>query len=92
MKMAYVISIDTEPETVEALRAEGHAVEMGEIGYRTGQQLLVAPPHESDLLICDLRRPACFDATNWGPGRNDNFRCKIENPSRTLYIVALMAS
>ena len=77
--MAYVISIDTEPETVNALRAEGHTVDLGDFGYRTGRQNLFAPPHESDLLICDLRRPACFNATNWGPnGLNDNFRCKIE--------------
>lgn len=76
--MAYIICLDTEPETVEALRSEGHTVEAGEIGYRTGKPLLVSPPHECDLLICDLKKPACFNMKNWGPGGNDNFHCKIE--------------
>jgi len=76
--MAYVICLDTEPETIETLRAEGHHVDTGETGYRTGWPLLKVPPHECDLLICDLRKPACFNATHWGPGRNDNFQCTIE--------------
>ena len=76
--MAYIICLDTEPETVEALRSEGHTVETGEIGYRTGKPLFVSPPHECDFLICDLKKPACFNMKNWGPGGNDNFHCKIE--------------
>jgi len=76
--MAHVLCLDTEPETVQTLRAAGHIVETGEIGYRTGRPIIMTPPHEFDLLISDLRRPACFDATHWGPGGNDNFKCKIE--------------
>ncbi len=76
--MAQVLCIDTEPETIQAIQDAGHIVEHGEVGCRTGRPLLVHPPHEFDLLICDLRRPACFDTTYWGPGKNDNYHCKIE--------------
>ena len=73
-----VLCIDTEPETVKTIEAAGHAVVQGDIGFLTGRPNLPYPPHEYDLLICDLLRPACFDVTYWGPGKNDNFRCKIE--------------
>lgn len=73
-----VLCIDTEPETIRTIKTAGHAVVEGDIGFRTGRPNLSHPPHEYDLLICDLRRPACFDVTYWGPGKNDNFHCKIE--------------
>lgn len=76
--MTHLLCIDTEPETVQSLREAGHDVTTGELGYRTGRPLLESPPHEYDLLVCDLKRPACFDATHWGPGKNDNFHCRIE--------------
>jgi hypothetical protein len=76
--MANVLCIDTEPETAQAIAIAGHDVEQGELGFRTGRPLLRHPPHEFDLLVCDLRKPACFDKTFWGPGKNDNYRCKIE--------------
>lgn len=73
-----ILCIDTEPETIKTIEAAGHTVAQGDIGFRTGRPNLSHPPHEHDVLICDLRRPACFDVTYWGPGKNDNFRCKIE--------------
>lgn len=73
-----IICIDTEPETIKAIEATGHTVDHGEIGFRTGRPNLSHPPHEYDLLICDLRRPACYDVTYWGPGKNDNYHCQIE--------------
>jgi hypothetical protein len=78
--MANVLCIDTEPETAQAIADAGHDVERGELGFRTGHPALRHPPHEFDLLVCDLRKPACFDKTFWGPGKNDNYRCKIEKP------------
>lgn len=61
------------------------------MGYRTGKLGFHFPaPHEVDLIICDLKRPACFDRKNWGPnGGNDNFRCKIipqEELNNTFYV------
>lgn len=76
--MIQVLCLDTEPETVQAMREAGHFVATGELGFRTGRPLLTDPPHEFDLMVCDLRRPACFDATRWGPGLNSNFSCRIE--------------
>ncbi len=76
-----VLCIDTEPETVNSLESAGHNVAQGNIGFRIGFPSLTYPPHEFDLLLCDLRRPACFDTRRWGPGGNDNFHCRIEeNP------------
>lgn len=75
--MPNVLCLDTEPETVEALRLEGYTVKTGDLRYRTGLRSLDDPPHEFDLLICDLKRPARFDIRKWGR-ENDNFRCKIE--------------
>lgn len=76
--MARILCIDTEPETIRALRDFGHTVESGDIGYRTGAPRLSIPPHEFDLIACDLRKPACFDRLKWGEGRNDNYRAIIE--------------
>lgn len=81
-----ILCIDTEPETIKAIEAAGHTVDHGEIGFRTGRPNLSHPPHEYDLLICDLRRPACFDATNWGPGGNDNYHCLIEREIRDVLV------
>src|SRR5581483_12253889 len=80
--MAKVLCIDTEPETVQAITDAGHDVEKGELGFPTGRPALRHAPHEFDLLVCDLRKPACFDNTFWGPGKNDNYRCKIETPTQ----------
>lgn len=76
--MARLLCLDTEPETIEALRSIGHAVFTGEMGYRTGNRKVAVPPHEVDALIFDLKKPACFDRLKWGPyGGNDNFKCTI---------------
>lgn len=73
-----ILCIDTEPETIRILEAAGHTVAHGDIGFRTGYPNLPYPPHEFDLVICDLHQPACYDVTYWGPGKNDNYKCKIE--------------
>lgn len=83
--MANVLFIDTEPETIQAIRDAGHEVERGELGFRTGYPLLPHPPHEFDLMVCDLRRPACFDTTYWGPGMNDNYQCKIAKSIQEIW-------
>ena len=73
-----ILCVDTEPETIEIIKASGYSVEHGDIGFRSGHPNLPYPPHEFDLIICDLRQPACYDATYWGPGKNSNIKCKIE--------------
>lgn len=75
--MPRILCIDTEPSTVQSLQAAGHEVATGEMGYRTGVPVLSNAPHEFEAIVCDLREPACYDSLDWGPGRNDNFRCKI---------------
>lgn len=75
--MTRILCIDTAPATGEALVAAGHEVFAGTLGYTDGQPRLAMPPHEVDLILCDLRKPACFDSDWWGPGRNDNFQCTI---------------
>lgn len=74
--MAHVLCIDTEPDTAQAIRSANHEVAEGDVGFKTGRPNLSHPPH--DLIVCDLLKPACFDVTYWGPGKNDNFRCRIE--------------
>jgi hypothetical protein len=76
--MARVLCIDCEPEMVTAIKGKGHSVASVELGYRTGKRNFLSPPHECDLIVCDLKKPACFDSTDWGPGgRNDNYRCAL---------------
>jgi len=76
--MAQVLCLDTEPQTIEALRAAKYKVIAGDLGYRTGRRRLVVPPHEFDLIVCDLRLPACFDLNKWGPhGGNSNHSCTL---------------
>ncbi len=75
--MATILCIDTDTATAEALKAAGHSVSVGSLGYTDGRPRLATPPHEVDLIFCDLREPACFDIDYWGPGRNDNFHCTI---------------
>jgi predicted nucleotide-binding protein len=77
--MARVLCIDCEPETVSAIEGAGHSPATVELGYRTGKRNFFVPPHECDLIVCDLKKPACFDCTDWGPGRNDNFHCVLVN-------------
>lgn len=86
--MARVLCIDCEPETVAGLKGAGHSAVSVELGYRTGKRNFVAPPHEYDLMVCDLKKPACFDSTDWGPyGKNDNTRCElVEAVSNVAYL------
>ena len=73
-----ILCIDTEPEVSARLKEAGYTVFDVSMGYRTGKRGFHFPaPHEVNLIICDLLRPACFDRAKWGPGANDNFRCTI---------------
>ena len=67
--MAEVLAIDSEPETLETIVAAGHTVHPAEMGYRTAKRRFIVAPHEVDLILCDLKKPACYDSTFWGPGR-----------------------
>ena len=55
----------------------GHDVAVGDLGYRRGNFIQPNPPHEFEVIVCDLKSPACFDATQSGPGGNDNLNCTI---------------
>jgi len=74
-----ILCVDTEPETGQRLKDAGYAVFEVSMGYRTGKRnFSFPPPNEMNLIVCDLKRPACFDAQDWGPsGSNDNYRCRI---------------
>jgi hypothetical protein len=85
--MTSVLCLDTEPATIEAIRAKGHSVAVGNLGYRTGMFEQPHPPHEFEAIICDLKKPACFDGTHWGPGANNNTQCKIvEKPTDQMIL------
>jgi hypothetical protein len=75
--MSAILCLDTEPETIAALQRKGHHVSSGELGYRNGIFNQPFPPHEFEVVICDLKKPACFDARDWGPGGNSNYACQI---------------
>jgi TIR domain len=84
--MATILCIDTDPATAEALRAAGHRISVGTLGYTDGRPRLATPPHEVDLIVCDLRAPACFDATRWGPLGNSNSQCTIVQNPRVAWV------
>ncbi len=79
IKRSRIIFIDTEPDVVRRVKAAGHEVFDVSMGYRTGKRnFTYPPPNEVDLIVSDLRQPACFDRDDWGPGgRNNNFECEI---------------
>ncbi len=80
--MARILCIDTDAGTVGALQAAGHEVFQGTLGYQDGRPRVETPPHEVDLIVCDLWKPACYDSDRWGPGLNDNFTCTVvPNPT-----------
>ncbi len=73
-----ILCIDTELETLERLKDAGYTVSNVSMGYRTGKRDFPFPaPNEVDLVVCDLKHPACFDRTKWGPGFNNNFKCTV---------------
>jgi hypothetical protein len=83
--MADVLCLDTEPETLQQLKAS-HNVLGVPFGYRDGVRYLHRAPQDFDLIVCDLRRPACFDRTKWGPyGGNDNYKCAIVPPDQVTW-------
>ena len=76
--MSDILCLDTEPETVNMLKANGHSVTQAPFGYRDGIRYLHVAPHDFDLIVCDLRNPACYDEDKWGPyGGNDNYKCRV---------------
>jgi hypothetical protein len=75
--MADILCLDTVPETVNALQRAGHTVLSAFFGYRNGYRLLKRAPQDFDLIVCDLRQPACFDISRWGTLGNSNFSCTI---------------
>jgi hypothetical protein len=79
-----ILCVDTEPETTQGLKDAGYTVFEVSMGYRTGKRAFPFPaPNEVHLILCDLRRPACFDSRDWGPtGGNDNFRCRVVPPGQ----------
>ncbi len=85
-----ILCIDTEPEITQRLKETGFTVFNVSMGYRTGQRAFSFPaPNEVNLIVCDLRRPACFDSRDWGPGKNSNFGCKIvpyEQVNNSFYV------
>lgn len=89
--MSRILCLDSEPQTVDALLSHGHQVEVGGIGYRSGKPDLQIPPHEVDLIVCDLRHPACFDRLQWGDtgASNSNYRAMlVPKPTGQLIQVA----
>jgi Mn-dependent DtxR family transcriptional regulator len=73
-----VLFIDTEPEVIERIKEAGYSVFKANMGYRTGERgFSFPPPNEVDLIVCDLRCPACFDSKYWGPGKNNNQNCTV---------------
>src|ERR1700693_3291378 len=76
--MADILCLDTEPETLWALKGAGHNVLSASFGYADGFRYLHRAPQDFDLIVNDLRHPACYDKTKWGPyGGNDNYKCAI---------------
>ena len=80
-----ILCIDTQRDTIEALQRTGATVRSVEMGYQTGRRYIGVAPHESDMMVCDLLSPACFDGSKWGPGLNDNHQCTIVPPEAVTY-------
>lgn len=77
-----VYCIDAEDDFCSELEQRGITIIRGSLGYRYDQALvrkLPHPPHECDVIIYNVSNPACYDANSWGPGLNDNYRCKVVN-------------
>ena len=74
-----ILCIDTEPEVIDRLKTSGYSVHDVSMGYRTGKRSFAfPPPNEVDLIVCYLRRPGCFDVSDWKPlGANNNFDCRL---------------
>jgi hypothetical protein len=66
--MAHILCIDTDVATTTALSEDGHALTSQSLGYVDGRPNLKVPPHEVDLIVVDLKRPACFDESHLAHG------------------------
>ena len=82
--MSDILCLDTEPETIAALREVGHNVVSVPFGYRDGLRSLHVPPQDFDLILSDLKQPACFDSLAW-MHRNDNYKCEIVPPDELTW-------
>lgn len=90
-KMADILCLDTDPKTTKALEAAGHSVVASLFGYSVGYRSLTECPQDFDLIVCDMRHPACFDNFKWGPyGGNDNYRCKVVPPGDVTWETRLV--
>ena len=79
-KAMTVYCIDAEDEFSAGLEQNALTVIRGSLGYRYDQALirnLPHPPHECDVIVYNLCKPACYDVRSWGPGRNDNYHCEV---------------
>jgi len=72
-----ILFVDTEPETVKFFKERDYPVFEADMGFKSGKKKFIHPPHEVDLIVCDLLTPACFDSFSWGPGKNDNYQAKL---------------
>jgi hypothetical protein len=63
-----VLCLDCDPEFEAGLRAAGHTVHVGAMGYGRIGRLLTHPPHEADAIISNITSPVCFDMKTWGAG------------------------
>ncbi len=75
-----VYCIDAEDDFCSGLEQNGLRIIRGSLGYRYAPALvrnLTHPPHECDVIVYNLCNPACYDASSWGPGLNDNYHCEV---------------
>jgi len=87
--MAEILCIDTEADTIEALRSDGHRVDEGSIGYLLGNLDQPYDPRGYDFVVCDLRRPTCFDNESWiAAGRSIESYAEMKGPGETYQRVA----
>jgi hypothetical protein len=83
-----VYCIDADDDFCAGLESSGLKTVKGSLGYRYEEALirtLPYPPHESDVMMYNLRSPACYDALWWGPGRNDNYNCEVVKLERDAH-------
>ncbi len=73
--------LNCEDNFTEQLRYQNFEIIKGYLGYKYEDAKILNlqyPPNESDAIIFNLTKPACFNRMSWGPGANDNYNCKIE--------------
>ena len=80
--MANVLCLDCEPETAVAIREDGHRVDSGSIGYSFGIVDQPFDPRSYDAIVCDLRRPVCYNHELWkAAGQTPTSYCERTAPA-----------